>query len=259
VTLDDLPLVPTAPSVTAAQMAEVDRVTIDELGISVERLMESASLQIARAARALLGGRVAGKRIVGLIGGGNNGADTAGALRRLLGWGAAVVPAVAVPEARLREVTRREIATLPVLGEFQVSRHIDASAGSTALPDADLLLDGLLGYSAHGAPRAAIAAVIEIANRNGAPILAVDIPSGLDPDTGQPLGAIIKATATATLACAKTGLVAPEAEASVGTLVLADIGIPHIAFERIGVDTHDLFKEGDLVRVNRLSSAISPR
>src|SRR5438093_10199144 len=99
-------------------MAEVDRITIEELGIGVERLMENASAQTARTARTLLGGRVAGKRIVGLIGGGNNGADTAGALRRLLTWGAAIVPVVAVPEPRLREVTRREIAMLPTLGEF---------------------------------------------------------------------------------------------------------------------------------------------
>jgi hydroxyethylthiazole kinase-like uncharacterized protein yjeF len=234
VTLDDLPTVRGAPSVTAAQMAKVDRITIDELGISVERLMESASFEVARAARAFLGGSVAGKRVVGLIGSGNNGADTAGALRRLLNWGATVVAVVAVSEDRLRQTTRHEVAMLQATGE---------------LPDADLLLDGLLGYSTRGAVRGDIATCIDAANQTGRPILAVDLPSGLDPDTGRPLGPVIKATATVTLACAKTGVLAPEAAAFVGKLVLADIGIPYLAFERLGVDTRGLFKDGDLVRV----------
>jgi NAD(P)H-hydrate epimerase len=77
----------------------------------------------------------------------------------------------------------------------------------------------------------------------------VDLPSGLDPDTGRPLGPVIRATATVTFACPKTGVVAPEAAAFVGKLVLADIGIPYLAFERLGVDTRRLFKDGDLVRV----------
>ena len=233
-TLDELPIVRGVPSVTAAQMAEVDRITIDELGISVDRLMESASLQVARAARALLGGSVAGKRIVGLIGSGNNGADTAGALRRLLNWGATVVAVVAVAEDRLREATQRELAMLPTTRE---------------LPHADLLLDGLLGYSTRGAARGTIATFIDAANQTGRPILAVDLPSGLDPDTGGPLGPVIMATATVTLACPKRGVVAPEAAAFVGKLVLADIGIPYLAFERLGVDTRGLFKDGDLLRV----------
>ena len=233
-TLDDLPIVRGVPSVTAAQMAKVDRIAIDELGISVERLMESASFEVARAARAFLGGSVAGKRIVGLIGSGNNGADTVGALRRLLNWGATVVAFVAVPEDRLRQTTRREIAML------QATRE---------LPHADLLLDGLLGYSTRGAARGAIATFIHAANQTGRPILAVDLPSGLDPDTGRPLGPVITASGTVTLACAKTGVVAPEAKAFVGKLVLADIGIPYLAFERLGVDTRGLFRDGDLVRV----------
>jgi NAD(P)H-hydrate epimerase len=251
VRLEDLPELRAVPSITAAQMAEIDRITIVELGVSVDRLMENASRQVARAARALLGGRVAGKRIVGLIGTGNNGADTAGALRHLINWGAAVVPAIAAPEEQLREITRREVAGLPALGHFQASMHIDASGDDRRLPAADLLLDGLLGYSTHGAPRGAIAAVIEAANTNGAPILAVDVPSGTDPDSGAAPGVTIRAAATVTLALPKTGLLSPTSQAAVGTLILADIAIPPGAFARIGIDTHFLFTDGDLLRVRR--------
>jgi NAD(P)H-hydrate repair Nnr-like enzyme with NAD(P)H-hydrate epimerase domain len=168
VTLDDLPELQAVPSVTAAQMAEVDRITIVELGVSVDRLMENASRQVAQAARALLGGRVAGKRIIGLIGGGNNGADTAGALRHLINWGAAVVPAIAAPRHRLREATLRDVTRLGELGLFQATHFIDASLGFMPVMAADLLLDGLLGYSAHGPPRTEMARLIEAANSNGA-------------------------------------------------------------------------------------------
>ena len=79
----------------------------------------------------------------------------------------------------------------------------------------------------------------------------MDLPSGLDPDTGAAPGAIIGASATVTLALPKTGLWARRANGATGTLLLADIGIPHAAFARAGVDTRGLFGEGDLLRVLR--------
>ena len=249
--LDDLPIVRECPTVTAAQMAEVDRFTIEELGINVDRLMENASRQVAHAARALLGGRVAGKRIIGLIGSGNNGADTAGALRHLINWGAAVVPAIAAPKHRLPRDALRDVTRLSEYGHFQATHFIDASLGFMPVMAADLLLDGLLGYSAHGPPRAEMANLIEAANANGAPILAVDIPSGIDPDSGAAPGAAIRAAATVTLALPKTGLLSPAAEVAVGTLILADIGIPPGAFAQIGIDTHFLFTDGDLLLIGR--------
>ena len=89
-TIGDLSAVRDVPSVTAAQMAEIDRIATLELQIPVDVLMENASRQIAAAARAFLGGSVAGRRVIGLVGNGNNGGDAAGALRHLLNWGARV-------------------------------------------------------------------------------------------------------------------------------------------------------------------------
>src|SRR5205807_7290752 len=117
-----------------------------------------------------------------------------------------------------------------------------------ALP---IFLDGLLGYGARGAPRRTEAQEIVAANESGAPILAVDIPSGVDPDTGATSGVAIRATATVTLGLPKAGLMAPAAREFVGELLLADIGIPVRAFDAIGVNTSELFVDGDLVRVVR--------
>ncbi len=248
-TFDDLPTLRAVPTVTAAQMAEVDRITAQDLHIPVEILMEDASRQIAVAARAFLGGSVSGKRIVGLVGTGNNGGDTAGALRHLIGWGARVAAEVAAPQERAHEITRVQIGRLLLVTASPVAVvHYASQSGARDL-EADLILDGLLGYSARGAPRGTVATLIDVANASTRPILAIDLPSGIDPDIGAVPGTAIRAAATVTLALPKTGLLRPEASPYVGTLLLADVGIPHAAFSRIGVNTSRLFERGDLVRI----------
>jgi len=248
VSLEDLPLVRDVPSVTAAQMAEIDRITTEDLHIPVDVLMENASRQIAAAARAFLGGSVAGRRVIGLVGTGNNGGDAAGALRHLLNWGARVTVECTGTQDRMRDTTQRQLMRI-LASTAEIAIVHDASREGFRDLEADLLIDGFLGYSAHGAPREPIAALIAAVNASQIPILAVDLPSGIDPDTSAVPGAAIRAAATVTLALPKRGLLAPESHEQVGELLLADIAIPHAAFERIGVNTWRLFEQGDLVRV----------
>lgn len=243
VALDALPAVSGVPSVTAAQMAEVDRAAIDEHGITLEMLMENASRQIAVACRALLGD-VEGRRIVCLAGTGNNGGDALGAARRLHGWGANVRAVLAAGRERLHG--RTNMLQHDILSSMGVPI---ASIEEARLGDADLLVDGLLGYSVRGAPRGNVELLIREADRSRVPILAVDLPSGLDPDTGAPLGVTIRAAATVTLALPKTGLVRTPSRNLVGELLLADIGIPPAVYERFGIDARRCFVSGDLVRV----------
>jgi len=250
VTFDDLPRLRAVPSITAAQMAEVDRITIEDIQIPVDNLMENASRQIAAAARALLGGTVAGKRVIGLVGTGNNGGDAAGALRHLLNWGARVSAEITGPEDRMRETTRRQLTRILLATTAETAIVHDASLDGLRDLAADLLIDGLLGYSARGVPRAPIAALIDAANGSRVPILAVDLPSGMEPDSGEVHGAAIRAKATVTLALPKPGLLTPGAHDYIGDLLLADIAIPHAAFARVGIDTWRLFEQGDLIRVD---------
>ena len=229
-------------------MAEIDRITTDDLHIPVDVLMENASRQIAAAARAFLGGSVAGRRVIGLVGTGNNGGDAAGALRHLLNWGARVTVECTGAQDRMRDTTQRQLMRI-LASTAEIAIVHDASREGFRDLEADLLIDGFLGYSAHGAPREPIAALIAAVNASQIPILAVDLPSGIDPDTSAVPGAAIRAAATVTLALPKRGLLAPESHEHVGDLLLADIAIPHAAFERIGVNTWRLFEQGDLVRV----------
>lgn len=254
-TLDALPLVRDVPVATAAQMAEADRRAV-ELGIPLEALMENAAHQIAVATRLWLGGTVAGTDVVAICGTGNNGGDALAALRHLHGWGAHVEAYVAAPREKLRP-----LATLQydVLTRLAIPVRTTATLTDRELVErfrrADVQLDGLLGYSASGAPRGEIARLIDLSLAGARPgrIVAVDIPSGLDPDTGARLvdrtGATIRAALTVTLALPKTGLLAPAAREWVGELVLADIGIPSEAYAAQGIDVGGVFSRGDLVHV----------
>jgi len=222
-------------------MAEADRIAAEELGIPLALLMENASHQVAAAARLFLGG-VAGKRIVAFAGSGNNGGDALGALRHLSGWGAHVRAVLSGPAERLRPLARTQHDILAALGVIR---------DDMAVEEADLVIDGLLGYSVSGAPRDAVADLIRAANASRLPILAVDLPSGLHPDTGEPLGVTVRAAVTVTLALPKRGLMTTRSGALVGELLLADIGIPPQAFDPLGIDTRGLFERGDLVRIIR--------
>ena len=232
------------PTATAAQMAEVDRIASEELGIALAALMESASHQIARAVRMWCGGTVVGRDVVALCGPGNNGGDALAALRRLHGWGAGVRAVMATGAERLKPLARRQHDALVALGVETID-GADAAARH-AIVGCDVLLDGLLGYSARGAPRGTVAALIGLTGDTRATIVAVDLPSGLDADTGTSAGAVVHAALTVTLALPKPGLASSEV---VGTILLADIGIPPAAFARVGIDTAGLFAQGDILRV----------
>lgn len=237
-----------APAITAAQMAEIDRVVPTEYHISVEMLMENASRAVAEAARAFFDGSVAGRRIIALVGPGNNGGDALGASRHLSNWGAEITVVLALDPQRVRPLPRTQLEALSAAG-VPALRAID----DAELARAGLVLDGLLGYSATGAPHGEIASLIDAANRSRAPILAIDLPSGLDADTGTAAGACIVASLTVTLGLPKPGLLVDAAARYVGTLLLADISIPPLAHQRFNIDANGLFAESTLVRVTHSS------
>lgn len=254
--ITELPELRGPPVATAAQMAEADRVASTELGIPLEVLMENAARQIAAATRSFLGS-VDGRRVVAVCGTGNNGGDALGALRHLHGWGAQVGAIVAAPRDRLRPLAALQLDILERLGVpcEDASAMDDATIVHHHLQVAEVLIDGLLGYSASGAPRGEIARLIflMIAGGRAGRVVAVDLPSGLDPDTGAtlngtPAGAV-RASLTVTLALPKAGLLRAEAREWVGDLLLADIGIPAKAYEALGIAAQRLFADGDLVRI----------
>lgn len=220
---------PFLPAVTAAQMAEVDRITVDELGFNVLQIMETAGRAVALFARQMLGGDPGGKRIVFLCGTGGNGGDGMVAARHLANWGAEVE--IILSNRPERGAARHQLTVLERLGLL-----VRESGSADLLPRADLIVDALLGFSLSGAPRGEAARLIERANSLGAPILAVDLPSGMDATIGDWFDPCIRGTATLTLGLPKTGFAAPSARIVTGRVVVADIGIPLEAFRRVGIE-----------------------
>ena len=234
------------PIVTAEQMAAVDRAMSERLAIDLRQIMETAGQVVARFARArMLDGAPGGKRVLVLCGTGGNGGDGFVAARVLQGWGteAIVIPVKPLAElagvaAQQAEIVRR--CGVPILDPI-----------SDDLPDADLIIDGLLGFSLHGAPRGAYATLIEAANRHPAPVLAIDLPSGLNGTSGEPLAPCIRAAATLTLGLPKQGLLEPRAHDVVGRLTVADVGIPLAAYRAAGLDVSPVFAETEWIDLSR--------
>ena len=227
-------------------MRKVDRLTVDVYGISLLQMMENAGRAFAELTRIHLGDLLK-RRVVVLAGPGGNGGGGMVAARRLAMWGADVSVVLAHPEGALAEAPAHQLASLRALG---VPLHSPSEIASQ-LHQADLILDALFGYSLEGSPRQPEAEMIRVANSHGLPILALDIPSGLDPDRGVPNEPTIRATRTLTLALPKAGLLRPEAATSVGELWLADISVPPSVYARLGIHPGALFAKSDLVRITR--------
>ncbi len=229
----------TVPSATAAQMSRVDEIMMDELGVDILQLMEAAGLAVAEAARRLLGGDVAGKRVLLLAGSGGNGGDGLVAARHLLCWGATPRVVLSKPIDTLGRAAERQARAAHAVG-------VPLRAFADTVPDDfaghDLIVDGMLGFSGHGDPSGAIGEMIRIANDLPTPVLAIDLPSGLDADTGTVGDPAIQADLTLALVLPKRGFLAESGRRHCGAIEVASIGVPPAVLMRAGIETPpDLF------------------
>lgn len=233
------------PYVTSDQMREVDRLMVEEYGVLLIQMMENAGRHLAHVARVhFLDGDPRSKRVLVLAGAGGNGGGGLVCARRLHSWGAEVTVHLSRPASALAEAPRLQLSILERLG---VAAKV--TSGEVALSEADLIGDALIGYSLNGAPSGASAALIRAANTHGAPILALDVPSGLDSTTGVIFEPTVRATATMTLALPKTGFCADGARAITGRLYLADIGVPPelYADPKLALAVGPIFARDDLI------------
>jgi NAD(P)H-hydrate epimerase len=231
-------MTPEIPTVTRIQMAEVDRLMVDVYGIALEQMMELAGARLAELAHRLLGD-LRGKRTTVLAGRGNNGGGALVAARHASNRGADVSAVLSRDATEYGGVPGARLRTLQAMG-------IDVRTGGD-LPAADVIFDGIIGYSLAGAPRGRELELIERANASDAPTLSLDVPSGLDPDTGAAPGAAVRAAWTMTLALPKPGLLAEHARDHVGRLFLADIGVPPGLLEQMGIRAERIFAESVIV------------
>ncbi len=215
----------TVPAVNAEQMREIDRLATDELGPNLFQMMENAGRSLALTVIDRLGADWMDRPITVLAGTGGNGGGGICAARHLANRGVEVTVVVSDPD-RLGQVPAHQLA---VFGATD-GRVVEPRSVADAEPA--LIVDALIGYGLGGPPRGVAVEMIQWATESTAPIVSLDVPSGIDSATGHTPGVHVVADMTLTLALPKTGLDAPV----VGDLWLADIGIPIGVYRRMGID-----------------------
>lgn len=218
---------------SSAQAREVDRCAIEELGLPGIVLMENAGRGAAEVVLDLLRERALAGPVGVVCGPGNNGGDGFVLARHLEIAGVASC-VVATSEASrgdaglARAVLERSGTPLWLFRE-----PLDGPVRS-ALERCTLVVDALLGTGAHGEPKEPIAGAIELVNELGAsrPVVALDLPSGIDADTGAVSSRSVRADVTVTFAAEKLGFLGAAARARAGRLVVASIGVPPVWIAR---------------------------
>jgi NAD(P)H-hydrate epimerase len=207
---------------TRRQTREIDRLAVERYHIPGEILMENAAIAAANVAAGMVSERDPGEIAI-LCGGGNNGGDGLAIARQLHNRQFKVkIFLTADPEKYVNEAKRNwqivEAMGLPI---FQPPPE------TIARERAILIIDAIFGTGLTQTPRDPFAEIAAAVETIGAPILAIDIPSGMDCDTGLPLGpACVKATRTITFAAEKSGFANPKARHYLGDVIVGDIGCP---------------------------------
>jgi NAD(P)H-hydrate epimerase len=217
---------------TREQARELDRRAMQEFGVPGVVLMENAGRGMAELLRSL--------GIDGLVviccGKGNNGGDGFVIARHLDNAGVRVRVLLFGDPAQLSgdaAVNSRILVASGIALEVFTDPAIDAERLRRELAQADWIVDALFGSGLRGAIQPPFERIIAILNAAGKRVFAVDIPSGLDCDTGVPLGIAVRAHHTATVAAMKKGFLEPAATAWLGQVHLIDMGAPRAVFARM--------------------------
>jgi NAD(P)H-hydrate epimerase len=216
------------PVLSSSQVKEVDALTQERFGISVEWLMEAAGWQLAR---------FCGQPTVVVCGVGNNAGDGLAAARHLHRWGY-LVRVCCFDAGRLKGPAARELDALTRLG-IKVSDEL-------SLANAELVVDAIFGTGISRPPEGRFSEWIETINASGARVIAVDVPSGLNSDSGVAYAPSVRADLTVTLGLPKPGLTSADGPRVCGDVWVADIGVPFEAYAAVGLEVPpDIFAKAD--------------
>lgn len=222
-------------SLSRREVREVDRLAIEQAGVNSLILMENAGRNCADAIVRFLGGAgeaskrsaLAGCKIAIIAGSGNNGGDGFVIARHLFMRGASVQTFLTSPTTKFTADAAANYAILEKLRfDLRQVEPQELADLASRLKEFDLLVDAIGGTGITGALRGDTAIAVEQVNAAGRPVVAVDIPTGLDCDTGLAEGPAIKAALTITFVARKKGFDNPESQQYTGRVIVADIGIP---------------------------------
>ena len=221
--------------VTREQARDIDTTAINEYGVKGLILMENAGRACALEAADMLG-EPEGKQVAIFCGTGNNGGDGFVIARHLVNRGCSVHTFLAGRiEAVLQKAGDAALNLQIALNmNIPVTETDDEPAAQSALKksaNADLVIDALFGTGLDRAVGEPYRSIISGINELRAPVLSVDVPSGLDCDTGEPLGVAVRADRTVTFVLSKRGFARPESGDYTGEVTVAEISVPQAVIE----------------------------
>ena len=219
--------------VTAAQMRQIDKDTIEDIGIPGIVLMETAGSEIVR----LIERHYPTVQRIGIfVGKGNNGGDGLVIARYLAHAGREVQIFLVAPAESFTKEARTNLDIAKRLG-LQIQEILTDAASIRALK-CELLVDAIFGTGLRGVLREPAANIINVINELPIPILSVDLPSGLDADIGKPLGTCVQADRTVTIGLPKRGLLVHPGAELAGKLEVIDIGFPQQVIDAQNIKVH---------------------
>jgi len=235
------------PAITKEQMRKIDELTVKHFGIEIIQMMEIAGRNTAEMARMMLK-RLQAKEILILAGKGNNGGDALVAAKYLHNWNAKVTVINTTHPDDMKQLTREQNGILRSMF-VNTLYPTNVMTFEKIFKSSDLIIDGLLGYNISGDPQGFYTNIIEMANEAKKKILAIDIPSGLDPDTGNPYKPCIKAKITLCLTLPKKGCLEKAGKEYAGDVYVADMGVPNEVYELMGLNVDKIFEEKEIIKV----------
>jgi NAD(P)H-hydrate epimerase len=213
---------------TAEEMKECDRETIENRKVSGESLMDKASLGAAKAASKMLG-EVRGKQIAVLCGKGNNGGDGFGTSLYLGQMGASIKVYLLGSPDEITSDAKIFFDKLKQLSHGNAGVEIlefEKDADTISLDRFDLVIDAILGTGLSSEPKDAAKKAIDLMSKAASPILSIDVPSGIDSNKGTLYSSSTRAAATVTMGNIKRGLIMNDGKENSGKLFVANIGMP---------------------------------
>jgi len=213
-------------AVTTSEMVAVDRVAVDEFGISLLQMMENAGRNLAWHVRDMRT-----RPVTVLAGNGGNGGGGLCAARHLANRDIPISVVLDRRPDKLDGAARTQYETLAAM-DVPVNHGVDA----LITQDVSTVVDSLVGYGLDGPIRGTAAELVETLNETSATVVSLDVPSGIDATTGTQPGPCIKPTRVVTLALPKTGLSEVKTD-----LYLADIGIPAAVYESLDIQYSNPF------------------
>lgn len=238
------------PYLTTNQMREVDRLMIEKYKIELIQMMENAGQKLAQLARQrFLGDNIDKTTVIILAGTGGNGGGGLVCARHLHNWGANVQVFLTKQPDHYKNIPAHQ---LKILQQMKVNLNLFNNQDTTLDTSITLVVDAIIGYSLQGSPRGVSAHMIEWANQQHIPILALDTPSGLNTTTGAISDPVINAAITMTLALPKIGFTTKEAKKVVGELYLADISVPPTLYAEpsLNLQVENLFAKESILKLN---------